>query len=146
MRQNSFPASEQIETSSPDFLGSPRASCKKKWLKFAIIKGNMQKVMRESSSALLGKRKDPLQDDGCEPFPFWVVFPCEGCRSPGWEATFSSVLFPGIIWQSCLQMQLFLQLFLYVASPVCGEGLTYYRNKGEKENNKRNEKAVTSLR
>lgn len=49
MRQNSFSASEQIETSFPGFLESLRASCAEKKVQFnsAVIKENMQTMMGE---------------------------------------------------------------------------------------------------
>lgn len=48
MRQNSFSASEQIETSFLGFLESPRASCAEKvQFNSAIIKENMPEMMGE---------------------------------------------------------------------------------------------------
>lgn len=48
MRQNSFSASEQIETSFPGLLESPRGGCAEKvQFNSAIIKENMQTMMGE---------------------------------------------------------------------------------------------------
>lgn len=49
MRQNSFSASEQIETSSLGFPESPRASCAGVQFNSSIIKENMQIMMWKRS-------------------------------------------------------------------------------------------------